>query len=209
MQCDLQVEPRYVMCDFELGLVNAVRQQFAGVPIVGCLFHWKQALRRKLIDLRIPKETVSHVMASGAIDVLTVIPIDEIAEKGIPSVRSRVDESGHRVKWDTFWRYFKRTWMRTYDPALWNVNAISETMDIVNRTNNALERFNRDLNESFSSAHPNLLPFMAVIKQKSKDHVELIEDIRHHRQEAPPHGNLITVEIPAAYRAFCEQQEQE
>eukprot|EP00644_Phytophthora_capsici_P002882 jgi/Phyca11/21188/fgenesh1_pg.PHYCAscaffold_85_\ len=26
MQCNLQVEPRYVTCDFELGLVNAVRQ---------------------------------------------------------------------------------------------------------------------------------------------------------------------------------------
>ncbi|ETO66161.1 hypothetical protein F444_16591 [Phytophthora nicotianae P1976] len=49
---------------------------------------------------------------------------------------------------------------------------------------------------------------MAVVKLKSKDHVELIEDIRHHRQEAPLHGNLVTVEISAAYRAFCEQQEQ-
>lgn len=101
-----------------------------------------------MIDLLIPKETVSHVMTSGVIDVLTVIPISEIAEKGIPFVRSRVDESGHRGKWDTFWRYFKRTWMHTYDPELWNVNAIVETTDIVNRTNNALERFNRDLNES-------------------------------------------------------------
>eukprot|EP00644_Phytophthora_capsici_P002883 jgi/Phyca11/129533/e_gw1.85.132.1 len=93
-------------------------------------------------------------MASGAIDVLTVIPINEITEKGIPFVRSRVDESGHRVKWDTFWRYFKRTWMLTYAPALWNINVISETMDIVNRANNALERFNRDLNESFSQHTP-------------------------------------------------------
>ncbi|KAG2791098.1 hypothetical protein PC129_g11471 [Phytophthora cactorum] len=114
MQCDLQVDPRYVTCDFEMGLLNAVRQQYAGVSVAGYLFHWKQALRRKMIDLRIPQETVSHVMTAGVTDVLTVIPIGEITEKGISFVRSRVDESDHRGKWDTFWRYFERTWMRNY-----------------------------------------------------------------------------------------------
>ncbi|ETP28509.1 hypothetical protein F442_22198 [Phytophthora nicotianae P10297] len=127
MQCDLQVAPRCVTCDFELGLVNAVRQQFAGVPIVGCRFHWKQALRRKLIDLCIPKETRKGFRSSVAAWMSQVI------------VSNR-----------TRFGYFKRTWMGTYDPALWIVNAISETTDIVNRTNNTLERFNRDLNESFS-----------------------------------------------------------
>ncbi|KAG2785962.1 hypothetical protein PC129_g13229 [Phytophthora cactorum] len=102
MQCDLQVNPRYVTFDFEMGLLNAVRQLFIGVSVVGCLFHWKQALRRKMIDLRIPQETVSHVMTAGVIDVLTVIPIGEITEKCIPFVRSRVDESGHRGKCYTF-----------------------------------------------------------------------------------------------------------
>ncbi|KAG3087443.1 hypothetical protein PI125_g18651 [Phytophthora idaei] len=108
MQCDLQVNPRYVTCDFEMGLLNAVRQLFTGVSVVGCLFHWKQALRRKMIDLRIPQETVSHVMTAGVIDVLTVIPIGEITEKRTPFVRSRVDESGHRGKCDTFWRSIGR-----------------------------------------------------------------------------------------------------
>ncbi|KAG3107507.1 hypothetical protein PI124_g13106 [Phytophthora idaei] len=59
MQCDLQVDPRYVTCDFEMGLLNDVRQQYAGVSVVGYLLHWKQALRRKMIDLRIPQETVA------------------------------------------------------------------------------------------------------------------------------------------------------
>ncbi|KAG3083689.1 hypothetical protein PI124_g19537 [Phytophthora idaei] len=147
MQCDLQVDPRYVTSDFEVGLLNAVRQPFAGVSVVGCLFYWKQALRRKMIDLRIPQETVSHVMTAGVIDVLTVIPIGENTEKCIPFVRSRVNESGHRGKLDTFWRCFKRTWMLNYDPALWIIHDIAESTDIVNHTNNALERFNRDLNE--------------------------------------------------------------
>lgn len=106
MQCDLQIEPRTVTCDFELGLLNAVREQF---PVVGCLFHWKQALRRNVVHLRIPTDVVSDVMRRGVIDVLTVIPPEDIVSKGIPFVRSKIDETGHRVKWDTIWRYFKRT----------------------------------------------------------------------------------------------------
>lgn len=94
--------------------------------------------------------------------------------------------------------------MRKYDTALWNINAIAETTAIVNRTNNSIERFNRDLNESFTSAHPNLLAFLVVIKEKSKDYVALIEEIRHNRMRYLEHGDLVGVEIPAEYRRFCE-----
>ncbi|KAG2921922.1 hypothetical protein JG687_00019133 [Phytophthora cactorum] len=99
--------------------------------------------------------------------------------------------------------------MRNYYPARWNIHAIAESTDIVNRTKNALERFNRDLNESFTTAHPNLLVFMAVIKEKSKNYVVMLDDIRHHRQRAPEHGNLVGVEIPAEYHRFCAEQSQE
>lgn len=47
------LEPASVTCDFEKGLVNAVIDQFPGVNVVGCLIHWKQALRRKMLDLNI------------------------------------------------------------------------------------------------------------------------------------------------------------
>ncbi|EGZ24028.1 hypothetical protein PHYSODRAFT_325182 [Phytophthora sojae] len=198
MQCDMQVDPRTVTCDFELGLINAEREQFPGVPLVGCLFHWKQALRRKMLDLRIPVDTVANVMS-----------MDEIISKGIPYVRSRIDESGHRVKWSTFWRYFAKTWMRTYGPSTWNVNTIAEAVDIVNRTNNALERFNRTLNESFTTSYPSLLTFVDVIKTKSQNYVDLIEDIRHQRQQPPDHANLARVEVPDDYLRFEPEPTQE
>ncbi|KAG6953148.1 hypothetical protein JG688_00012962, partial [Phytophthora aleatoria] len=67
--------------------------------------------------------------------------------------------------------------MRSYDPALWNIYAIAESTDIVIRTNNALERFKRDLNESFTTAHPSWLDFMAVIKEKSKNYVVIPDGI--------------------------------
>ncbi|ETO73153.1 hypothetical protein F444_10876 [Phytophthora nicotianae P1976] len=204
MQSDLQVDLRYTTCDFEMGLLNTVRQQFTGFSVVDCLFHCKHALPRKMIDLRIPQEAVSHVMTAGVIDVLTVIPITEIAEKGIPFVRRRVDELGHQVQWDTSWRYFTRTWVRNYDPTPWNIQAISESTDIVNRTNNALERFKRDRDESFTSAHSKLLTLLAVIA----DGESLCCQDGGHTPQLPAGsraGKSGWVEIPAEYRQFCEE----
>jgi hypothetical protein len=37
-----------VHCDFEKGLINAIREIFPEARVVGCLFHWKQALLRKM-----------------------------------------------------------------------------------------------------------------------------------------------------------------
>ena len=42
-----KLDPFSVTCDFEEGLHNAIRGQFVGSILNGCLFHWKQAIRRK------------------------------------------------------------------------------------------------------------------------------------------------------------------
>ncbi|ETI29724.1 hypothetical protein L914_21559 [Phytophthora nicotianae] len=170
MQSDLQVDLRYTTCDFEMGLLNTVRQQFTGFSVVDCLFHCKHAL----------------------------------PQKGIPFVRRRVDELGHQVQWDTSWRYFTRTWVRNYDPTPWNIQAISESTDIVNRTNNALERFKRDRDESFTSAHSKLLTLLAVIA----DGESLCCQDGGHTPQLPAGsraGKSGWVEIPAEYRQFCEE----
>ena len=36
------------VADFEKGLWNALRQLFLGIPIKGCVFHWCQAIFRKI-----------------------------------------------------------------------------------------------------------------------------------------------------------------
>lgn len=82
--------------DFEKGLINSIKSQFPKSKIIGrpfkeffftllgCLFHWKQAIRRKLTNLRIPKEEIVFAMNPGVLDILTIIPEDEILSIGIP-----------------------------------------------------------------------------------------------------------------------------
>lgn len=49
--------------------------------MIGCLFQWKQVIRRKLIDVRIPAKQIKAAMMPGVIDVLTVVPIEDIRKK--------------------------------------------------------------------------------------------------------------------------------
>jgi hypothetical protein len=138
-----KLDPLTVTCDCEKGLIKAVQQQFDGVAIVGCLFHFKQALRRKMIKLKIPDDEISLAMKRNVVDVLTIIPHDEIESKGIPYVSSILDcgETFSADKWAAFWIYFTKTWIKIYTPAVWNVcELVGDARDLSNRTNNPLER---------------------------------------------------------------------
>ena len=78
-----RINPQTVTCDFELALINAIQGIFPFSKINGCLFHWKQAIRRKLLSLKLSneKEIVEIAMHNNSIDLLTVIPVNEIKKK--------------------------------------------------------------------------------------------------------------------------------
>ena len=40
------------------GLMNVLRDEFPQAKHIGCLFHFKQALRRKLLELGVPRVTL-------------------------------------------------------------------------------------------------------------------------------------------------------
>ena len=62
--------------------------------------------------MHIPKDQISFAMSFGVIDLLTVLPKDELEDKGIPFVRTMITdafpESDMEI-WDKFWDvYFKQ-----------------------------------------------------------------------------------------------------
>ena len=63
-----------VTCDFEKVLHNAVTGQFKECKLNSCLFHWKQAIRRTMIALKIDRAQISMAMTKFILDVLTVFP---------------------------------------------------------------------------------------------------------------------------------------
>ncbi|POM81144.1 Hypothetical protein PHPALM_923 [Phytophthora palmivora] len=149
--------PAHVVCDFELAMIKAVKNQFPESRIVGCLFHFKQAIRRKM--LKIQTDELDLAMRPGCIDKLTVIR----------AIIKRDCENENIVyskeNWQQFWKYFKQTIIKL-KPEWWNIYGLRE--DIVNRTNNPLERYNRTLNEAFLIAHPDVTQFIAVIERQAE-----------------------------------------
>ena len=105
--------------------MNACKLQFNEALFIFCLFHWKQALRRKMLEYHISKPVISELLNSeGLMNILTVIPVAEIESKGIPYTRRTFNENGNELKFDKFWKYFTNTWIVRYSPTDWNINGI-------------------------------------------------------------------------------------
>lgn len=45
---NINLDPEYIMCDFEKGPINAFSQAFPNADIKGCLFHLGQNIIRKV-----------------------------------------------------------------------------------------------------------------------------------------------------------------
>jgi hypothetical protein len=188
-----KLDPAHIVCDFEFAMIKSVQAEFPDSQIVGCLFHFKQALRRKMLKLKISEPEVDLAMREGCIDRLTTMRRLDINLRGIHEVRSTIKRncssrgiSYSRENWKKFWKYFKKTWLHKFEPARWNINGVRE--DIVNRTSNPLERYNRTLNTHFNGGHPDVTRFISVIEQKSRENLRLLTDISNRRASAPNHA---------------------
>jgi hypothetical protein len=106
-----------------------------------------------MIACRIPLNEISAAMATNVMDILTVIPEEEILGKGaiiffklltyftgIAYVQYKLGEVSNTSAWRTFWNYFRATWVDKYTPAVWNIHKMEE-IALANRTNNPLERY--------------------------------------------------------------------
>ena len=121
--CDYKFNAISFSSDFEKAIMESIKLEFDNPTIIGCLFHWKQAIRRKMLDYNIPKDKISFLMRSdGLLEMLTVIPISEIECKGIPYIRANCIEGEDSGKFDRFWIYFCNTWMATFPPDDWNIH---------------------------------------------------------------------------------------
>ncbi|KAK1944553.1 hypothetical protein P3T76_004465 [Phytophthora citrophthora] len=211
---DQQLEPAEVVCDFESALIQAVQTQFPNAIIIGCLFHLKQALRRAMKRFAIPVEECAIAMSRGVVDMLTVVS-PSLIERCIKwvkhEIRQRCTESGtsySKVKWRGFWVYFQRTWLDHYDVSVWNVAGLNN--ELVARTNNPLERFNRELNNRFPKPRPSMATFVGVIKSLSAEYVQRLADIPRGRAHRPPRELIqlpVPVELPEDISDESEDEE--
>lgn len=83
------------MClDFEKAMINAPREQFPDTILVGCFFHFKQALRKRMGSLGIHKQQIKIAMSENCIDILCIALKEEILKKGMPHAQDAIKSSG-------------------------------------------------------------------------------------------------------------------
>ena len=73
-----------VIADFELGTCNALKDQDEGSDGDGHLFHFKQALREKLIELKISTKKMSISEEHNLVGILRTIPTKRAKVKEAP-----------------------------------------------------------------------------------------------------------------------------
>ena len=178
-----RVNPKTITCDFELALINAIQGIFPYAKINGCLFHWKQAIRRKLISLKLSneKEIVDIMMHQNSIDILTIVPVNEIKRKGIPFVKDNLKDAMNEdkdfQKMQSFWHYFDKFWM-TSEKFInsWNISTYPGNKNLLKRTNNGLERYNRYMKSLFCSGTPSFAQFVNTMRAESEIQQKKVQD---------------------------------
>ena len=84
----------------------------------------------------------------------------------------------------------------------WNIHdGDEEEREKKKRTNNSLERYNREMNAMFPTPHPALLLFVSIIEKEARTQVSRLNNTRN-GHEQPPEYSLISVAIPDSYTAF-------
>ena len=202
-------------CDFEAALQNALKEALEKDDLEGCLFHFKQAVRRHMIKVLKFKTEVATAMME-LINVLTVVHPDEIWSKGVPYILSKVDVSESPEKWALFVAYIGKTWLTYYSALDWNVHRFlgqqrSAKFDdpMVNRTNNPCENFNGRLGRRFSAenGHPSQENFVCTIKQMSCETVDRMRRIEEEKEDKQHHPQVQFAPLPADYDAYIPPTE--
>ena len=120
----------YVMCDFEIGIRNSLREVWPEMIVKGCHFHMAKALWKRVVDAGLKTEystpgndnLVALVVAAIG---MAYVPIDQL-EKAFDIMKKIASQlpSGKQKKFGkSFLSYFKKTWMDKsgdFPPSDWN-----------------------------------------------------------------------------------------
>jgi hypothetical protein len=125
-------------------------------------------------------------MAVGGLDILCVLPRDEIEDIRIPWLCSLlklgIPERKKKALDQIFWPYFMKQWI----PILmsWNLEVEGSNTKIVNRTNNALESYNQRFDALFCKT-PTQIEFAMIMKAKSRQQAQIRQDIITRKKQEP------------------------
>ena len=142
--------PKLAIGDFEKASMGAWRDSFPDIKIRGCLFHYKQAIVKKLASLNLKSFFCKNPSANCFFNLfmgLGFLPQNKMIEtfQLLSSAQFGNDIQMSNIR--KFLRYFERTWLIDTSVINW--------FDAECLTNNFSETFNKQLKHTFKVHHAN------------------------------------------------------
>ena len=163
----------YAIADFESNIKNCFLQVWPGITFRHCLFHFKQAIWRKVATSGMAKvyrtaaNVVFRTFVKGVMS-LPCVPLTRMPEafEIIKTIGAQMKKLSHVKFFGTFTTYIQRQWIRDMDEAWlrsWNIFSKNGSF-----TNNAAEAYNRVFANTtyFINAHPPVFLWVKVVKQE-------------------------------------------
>lgn len=129
-------EPKQATSDFEKALRNAIKEVWKGIDLIGCYFHYTQALGRNA-GSKIKKGKV-HKKILWFFKRLALLPIEKVDE-GYKEIVRYIRQQGLTDDFKDFLAYFRSTWLVSFPKKVWNVSSVDR------RTNNHIEGYNNKI----------------------------------------------------------------
>lgn len=167
-----KVDFKYLISDYEIGLINALKNVFPNAKNSGCSFHFTQAIWRKIQSLGLSydyKHNIKMKKKFKQIFNLVFVPVDFLK---IEYYKLKNSFAFNDDKVESFFNYFEHTYIGTetvepkYGLNFWNC---SERVKFnIPRTINSLEAWHRSLNSKFNVSHPNICKLIDVLKMENE-----------------------------------------
>ncbi|KAF7693590.1 hypothetical protein CDIK_2276 [Cucumispora dikerogammari] len=167
-----QINPLWIITDFEAGLINALKITFPLSKIRGCTFHFGQAVWKRGVQegLFRHEDNVECRRLVKKVLNLTFYPLADIR-----AAYSEIKKEAQKLKdysgIEKFFEYYQNTYLSDeitsdiasrYEPTFWSAH--ERILHDIPRSTNSVEGWHRSLNNSSFVKHPNIARFIEIIR---------------------------------------------
>lgn len=159
LRSQLKWDPRKIHCDFEISLLNSIKQFCTTITIVGCYYHWSQCIWRKAKSLGLSKtKSKKDKRIVSLCSVLPLLPAEKILE-GWNYIKYEINDGSNKLI-----EYIEHYWIKK-DFA--NFSQLVSVFNERHRTNNVLEGSHAKLSRCINAKNKTLLRLLNVLEKFS------------------------------------------
>ncbi|XP_071579336.1 uncharacterized protein [Temnothorax nylanderi] len=171
----VKIAPDIAIADFEKAERKALQTVFPNVKVIGCFFHYSQALVHNTDKHKILKGDQKE-LGWGATKLLISLAFlsEQLVEEGFKIIDTIIFDDCKYLQ--SFFNYYRDTWLNGFKPGSFCI------FQKLHRTNNVSERHNRELRESLNK-HSRIVEFLEANNPAGNNSC-LLKDKKHIHQSA-------------------------